>query len=85
MNGNTCVILFVDRRLTGLRSALMLLFTYVSPERSSIYGTSNCNVISILSDKVTSVLSDFPEALFLIAGGNYITITRLKSCMELYS
>ena len=85
MNGNTCVILFVDRRLTGLRSALVLLFTYVSSERSSIYGTSNCNVISILSDKVPSVLSDFPEALFLIAGGNYITITRLKSCMEFYS
>jgi len=47
---------------------LILLFTYVSPERSVIYETGNGNGINILNNRITAILSDFPDVAFLLAG-----------------
>ena len=63
-----CVILFVNRILMGLEKDLILLFTYVSPERSVIYQTGNGNGIDILNNKIMAILSDFPDVAFLLAG-----------------
>ena len=52
----------------GLEKDLILLFTYVSPERSVIYETGNGNGIDILNNKITAILSDFPDVAFLLAG-----------------
>ena len=45
-----------------------MLFTYVSPERSTIYKETNTDGISILNQKITATVSDFPSAYFIVAG-----------------
>ena len=44
-----------------------MFFTYVAPEKSPIY-TDEENGIEILNDKISEIVSQYPEAELLVAG-----------------
>ena len=45
----------------------MLVATYILPERSSIY-TNGEDDVQILNNKLTSIVSDNPDVMFVVAG-----------------
>lgn len=63
--------------MTGLTKDLIFVFSYVALERSSIYCDGE-DGIHILSNKLTSVLSDYQDVLFVVAGDLYARVHDLQ-------
>ena len=68
-NFEECVVLYLD--LKGLnidRDDIVFVFVYISPEYSPIYHDRNENGIEVLSDQLSVIVSEFPEAKLFLAG-----------------
>lgn len=78
---NECIVLYVSHELTGLVQDLVLIFTYILPERSVIYENCDDNGIEILNEKITSILSDIPDVCFLLAGDLNARVKNLDDFM----
>lgn len=62
------VILLIDGRLFHNINDIILVFAYVSPERSPIYTEDNDNGIEILSTNIDQIVAQYPEAELFLAG-----------------
>ncbi|WAQ98399.1 hypothetical protein MAR_022772 [Mya arenaria] len=65
---NDCVIFHTEQEFTGYKTDLILIFTYLSPERSVIYENENSDGVDILHRKLLLITSDFHSATILLAG-----------------
>lgn len=63
-----CVVLLIDaKKFIGINDILMI-FAYVSPENSPIYSEQNPNGIDLLNDKLSDIISSYPNAEIFLAG-----------------
>lgn len=58
---NECVVLLVDGQNCVNQNDIILIFTYIAPERSSFYVDSTTNGIELLADKILLILSEYPN------------------------
>jgi len=63
-----CVVLKLNGLSIGRQNDIIMVFTYVSPQYSPIYTETNPNGIEILSDKLTEITQNHPNAEIFIAG-----------------
>ena len=63
-----CVVLYVDKYLFSGDKNIIMIFVYVSPEKSPFYESNRVNGIEDLSEKLTIISSDYPDAHLLHAG-----------------
>ena len=64
---NECVVLLFNANTFHRNEDLIMFFTYVAPEKSPIY-TDEENGIEILNDKISEIVSQYPEAELFVAG-----------------
>ena len=55
----------------------MLVFTYILPERSSIY-TNGEDGVKILNNKLTSIVSDNSDVMCVVAGDLHARVKDLQ-------
>ena len=55
----------------------MLVFTYILPERSSIY-TNGEDGVQILNNKLTSIVSDNSDVMCVVAGDLHARVKDLQ-------
>ena len=70
-NFTDCVCLHLKGDYYGLENDIILLFTYLSPEGSSIYENvdGNTNGVELFEDEILStVVSNYPDANIFLAG-----------------
>ena len=63
-----CVVLLLNGNFFENTNDIILIFTYVAPERSPIYSSENDDGIVILNEKLTSIRTVYPKAEIIIAG-----------------
>lgn len=63
-----CVVFFIDKNISKLLTDIVLILTYIPPERSAVYELQNDNGIDILREKLLLILSDMPNVSFIVAG-----------------
>ena len=63
-----CVVLFIDKQLTGFATNIILFYVYVAPENSVMYDGQPLNGIEILSEQLRCILSDLQGISFIVAG-----------------
>ena len=63
-----CVVLYVDKYLFSGDKDIIMIFVYVSPEKSPFDESNRVNGIEDLSEKLTIISSDYPDAHLLLAG-----------------
>ena len=63
---NECVVLLVDNALCKPNKNLIMIFTYIPPERSNAYDTQNDYGIKLLKDNVLMIMSDVRDASYII-------------------
>ena len=64
-----CVVLLIDTCSIfndGIHD-MVLIFTYVAPEKSPIYSPENDEWIAILNEKIFTIKSVYPEADIFLA------------------
>ena len=47
---------------------IIIVFTYVAPEKSTCYAYTSINGIELLADKILSIMAEYPIAELLLAG-----------------
>ena len=57
-----CVLLLIDSIFNDRKHDIVLMFTYVVPEKSPIDSTENGDKIVILNEKLFTITSVYPEA-----------------------
>ena len=68
-NFDDCVILYFScTDLCDIWNDLVFVFTYVSPEYSPIYASSDDNGIELLNNKLSIISSSYPNAYIFLAG-----------------
>lgn len=65
---NECVVLLLDGQNCVNQNDIIIIFTYIAPEKSSFYVDPTTNGIELLADKILLILSEYPNADLLIAG-----------------
>ena len=63
-----CVVLLLKGQYFENINDIVLVFTYIAPERSPIYSPENDNGIMILNEKIFDIKSNYPNADIIIAG-----------------
>ena len=58
----------MDRQKFENQNDIVLVFTYISPERSSFYTNPTDNGIELLADKLVSISAEYPNADLFLAG-----------------
>ena len=76
-----CVLLLIDSIFNDRKHDIVLMFTYVVPEKFSIYAPENDDKILILNEKIFTITSVYPEAEIFLAGDLH---SRTKD-FELYT
>ena len=64
---NECVVLRFGAEMFRRQNDLVMFFTYVAPENSPIYTTED-NGIIILSEKISDIVLDYPQADIFLSG-----------------
>ena len=68
-NFDDCVILYFScTDLCDIPNDFVFVFTYVSPEYSPIYASSDDNGIELLNNKLSIISSSYPNAYIFLAG-----------------
>ena len=67
-NLTECVVLFLSSELYESINDIVLIFTYIAPERSPIYTPENDDGIILLNEKLLEIRSVYPKADIVIAG-----------------
>ena len=63
-----CVVLLLQGKYFENVNDIVLIFTYIAPERSPIYAFENDNGIILLNEKIFDIKSLYPNAEILTAG-----------------
>ena len=63
-----CVVLLLNGVFYEGVHDIVFIFTYVAPERSSIYSHENDDGIVILNEKLANIKSVYPDAEIILAG-----------------
>ena len=63
-----CIVLLLNGDFFEVINDIILIFTYVAPERSPIYSPENDDGIVILNEKLTNIKSSYPNAEIILAG-----------------
>lgn len=63
-----CIVLLLDGQNFVTQNDIILIFTYIAPERSSFYDDPTTNGIELLAEKFLLILSEYPNADLLLAG-----------------
>ena len=63
-----CIVLLLNGDFFDVINVIILIFTYVAPERSPIYSPENNDGIVILNEKLTNIKSTYPNAEIILAG-----------------
>lgn len=63
-----CVVLLLSSELYDDINDIVLIFTYVAPERSPIYTNDNNDGINLLNEKLVDIKVLYPNADIIIAG-----------------
>ena len=63
-----CIVLLLNGDFFEVINDIILIFTYVAPERSPIYSPENDDGIVILNEKLTNIKSTYPNAEIILAG-----------------
>ena len=66
-NFQECVVLILDAFVFDRKEDLILIFTYIAPEKSPIY-TEEDNGIILLNEKILEIVTDHPGAELFVAG-----------------
>ena len=67
-NLTECVVLFLSSEFYESINDIVLIFTYIAPERSPIYTPENDDGIILLNEKLLEIRSVYPKADIVIAG-----------------
>ena len=67
-NLTECVVLLLNGEFYESINDIVLIFTYIAPERSPIYTPENDDGISLLNEKLLEIKSVYPNADIIIAG-----------------
>ena len=65
---NECIVLLLDGQTFVNQNDIIIVFTYVAPERSTFYADPATNGLELLADKILSIISEYPAADLLLAG-----------------
>lgn len=63
-----CVVLLLSSELYDNINDILLILTYVAPERSPIYTTDNDDGINLLNEKLLDIKAAYPNAEIIVAG-----------------
>ena len=63
-----CIVLLLNGQNFVNQKDIIIVFTYVAPEKSTFYDDPETNGIELLADKILSIMSEFPNADLLLAG-----------------
>ena len=63
-----CVVLLLNGQFFDNVIDIVIIFTYIAPERSPIYSFENDNGITLLNEKIFDIKSLYPNAEIIIAG-----------------
>ena len=63
-----CVVLLLNGQIFENVNDIVMVFTYIAPERSLIYSFENDNGITLLNEKIFDIKSLYPNAEIIIAG-----------------
>ena len=78
------VILLLDSGFHTGNKNIILYFTYVSPEGSSLYDMQAGNRIELMQDKIIAISSDLPYTSFIIAGDLNARVKDLHDYIPCY-
>ena len=67
-NLTECVVLLLNSKFYESINDIVLIFTYIAPERSPIYTPENDDGIILLNEKLLKIRSGYPKADIEIAG-----------------
>ena len=67
-NLTECVVLFLNSEFYESVNDILLIFTYIAPERSPIYTPENDDGIVLLNEKLLEIRSVYPNADMIVAG-----------------
>lgn len=63
-----CVVLFLSSEFFDGINDIVLVFTYIAPERSPIYTNDNDDGINLLNEKLLDIKTLYPNAEIILAG-----------------
>ena len=63
-----CIVLLLDGHKFVNQNDIIIVFTYVAPEKSTFYADPSINGIELLADKILSIMAEYPNAELLLAG-----------------